>query len=195
MNFSLLYTSSWDSSLLDGMLRELRAAQGDLPDVSMVEEDFNVREETININDTEIEETIDIDSEHTIELSDSDNEIDCEVVNQIIESTINITDEDTVENVSNMEYSNESDEDENTNSNNISSSQYFPECPVHNHHTDNDSVCPDDPPCSCMSEIFVVFSNSCNIHISFVCDSVKYRHRLIRSFFSETVHSTLVHVK
>ena len=23
----------------------------------------------------------------------------------------------------------------------------FPECPVHNHHTDNDSVCPDDPPC------------------------------------------------
>ena len=139
--------------MLDGMLRELRAAQGDLPNVSMVEEDFNVREETININDTEIEETIDIDSEHTIELSDSDNEIDCEVVNQIIESTINITDEDTVENVSNMEYSNESDEDENSNSNNISSSQYFPECPVHNHHTDNDSVCPDDPPCSCMSEI------------------------------------------
>ena len=77
----------------------------------MVEEDFNVREETININDTEIEETIDIDSEHTIEL-------------------------------------------ENSNSNNISSSQYFPECPVHNHHTDNDSVCPDDPPCSCMSEIY-----------------------------------------
>ena len=153
MNFSPLYTSSWDSSLLDGMLRELRAAQGDLPDVSMVEEDFNVREETININDTEIEETIDIDSEHTIELSDSDNEIDCEVVNQINESTINITDEDTVENVSNMEYSNESDEDENSNSNNISSSQYFAECPVHNHHTDNDSVCPDDPPCSCMSEI------------------------------------------
>ena len=35
---------------------------------SIVEEDFNVREETININDTEIEETIDIDSEHTIEL-------------------------------------------------------------------------------------------------------------------------------
>ena len=119
----------------------------------MVEEDFNVREETININDTEIEETIDIDSEHTIELSDSDNEIYCEVVNQIIESTINITDEDTVENVSNMEYSNESDEDENSKSNNISSSQHFPECPVHNHHTDNDSVCPDDPPCSCMSEI------------------------------------------
>ena len=112
-----------------------------LPDVSMVEEDFNVREETININDTEIEEIIDIDSEHTIELSDSDNEIDCEVVNQIIESTINITDEDTVENVSNMEYSNESDEDEYSKSNNISSSQYFPECPVHNHHTDNDSIC------------------------------------------------------
>ena len=128
MNFSPLYTSSWDSSLLDGMLHELRAAQGDLPDVSMVEEDFNVREETININDTEIEETIDIDSEHTIELSDSDNEIDCEVVNQIIESTINITDEDTVENVSNMEYSNESDEDENSNSNNISSS-----CPQSSH--------------------------------------------------------------
>ena len=109
MNFSPLYTSTWDSSLLDGMLRELRAAQGDLPDVSMVEEDFNVREETININDTEIEETIDIDSELTIELSDSDNEIDSEVVNQIIESTINITDEDAVENVTDMEYRNESD--------------------------------------------------------------------------------------
>ena len=76
-----------------------------------------------------------------------------EVVNQIIESTINITDEDTVENVINMEYSNESDEDETSKSNNISSSQYFPECPVHNHHTDNDSVCHDDPLCSCMSEI------------------------------------------
>ena len=125
MNFSPLYTSTWDSSLLDGILRELRAAQGDLPDVSMVEEDFNVREETININDTEIEETIDIDSEHTIELSDSDNEIDTEVVNQIIESTINITDEDTVENVTDMEYSKESDEDETSKSNNISSSQYF----------------------------------------------------------------------
>ena len=112
MNFSHLYTSSWDSSLLDGMLRELRAVQGDLPNVSMVEEDFNVREETININDTKIEETIDIDSEHTIELSDSDNEIDSEVVNQIIESTINITNEDTVENFTDMEYSNESDEDE-----------------------------------------------------------------------------------
>ena len=126
MNFSPLYTSSWDSSLLDGMLHELRTAQGDLPDVSMVEEDFNVREETININDTEIEETIDIDSEHTIELSDSDNEIDSEVVNQIIESTINITDEDAVENVTDMEYSNESDENETSKSNNISSSQYFP---------------------------------------------------------------------
>ena len=32
--------------------------------------------------------------------------IDSEVVNQIIESTINITDEDTVENVTDMEYSN-----------------------------------------------------------------------------------------
>ena len=59
-------------------------------------------------------------------------------MNQIIESTINITDEDTVENVTDMEYSNESDEDETSKSNNISSSQYFPECPVHNHHTDND---------------------------------------------------------
>ena len=97
-------TSSWDSSLLDGMLCELRTAQGDLPDVTMVEEDFNVREETININDTEIEETIDIDSEHTIQLSDSDNEIDCEVVNQIIESTINITDDKICLWAINMEY-------------------------------------------------------------------------------------------
>ena len=46
MNFSPLCTSSWDSSLLDRMLCELRAAQGDLPDVSMAEEDFNVGEET-----------------------------------------------------------------------------------------------------------------------------------------------------
>ena len=59
----------------------------------------------------------------------------------------------TVENVTDMEYSNESDEDETSKSNNISSSQYFPECPVHNHHTDNDSMCPDDPPCLCISEI------------------------------------------
>ena len=42
---------------------------------------------------------------------------------------------------------------------------------------------------------FSSVSNSCNIHIYFVCDSVKYRHRLIRSLFSEIVHSRLVHVK
>ena len=42
---------------------------------------------------------------------------------------------------------------------------------------------------------FSSVSNSCNVHIYFVCDSVKYRQRLIRSLFSETVHSTLVHVK
>ena len=75
MNFSPLFNSTWDSSLLDGMLRELRATQGDLANVSMAEEDFNVGEETININDTEVEETIDIDIEHTIELSDSDNKL------------------------------------------------------------------------------------------------------------------------
>ena len=42
---------------------------------------------------------------------------------------------------------------------------------------------------------FSSVSNSCNIHIYFVCDSVKYRHRIIRSLFSITVHSRLVHVK
>ena len=42
---------------------------------------------------------------------------------------------------------------------------------------------------------FSSVSNSCNLHIYFVCDSVKYRHMLIRSLFSDTVHSTLVHVK
>ena len=153
MNFSPLFTSTWDSSLLDGMLHELRAAQGDLPDVSMAEEDSNVGEETININDTEVEKTIDIEIEHTIELSDSDNKIESEVVYQMFESTINITDKDTIENVTEMEYSKNSDEDETFESNNISSSKYFPGCPVHNHHTDSDSVCPDDPPCSCLSEI------------------------------------------
>ena len=44
------------------------AAQGDLPDVSMAEEDFNVGEETINVSDTEVEKTIDVDIENTIEL-------------------------------------------------------------------------------------------------------------------------------
>ena len=60
MNFSPLFTSTWDSSLLDGMLHELRAVQGDLPDESMAEEDFNVGEETINVRDTEVEKTIDV---------------------------------------------------------------------------------------------------------------------------------------
>ena len=51
-------------------------------------------------------------------------------MNQIIESNINITYEDAVQNVTDMEYRNESDENETSKSNNISSSQYFPECPV-----------------------------------------------------------------
>ena len=153
MNFSPLFTSTWDSSLLDGMLHQLRAAQGDLPNVSMAEEDYNVGEETINVSDTEVEKTIDVDIENTIEVSDSENTIDSEVGYQMFESTINITDEDTIENVTEMEYSNNSDEDETSGSDNISSSKYFSGCPVHNHHTDSESMCPDDPPCLCLSKI------------------------------------------
>ena len=63
------------------------------------------------------------------------------------------TDDDTIENVTDMEYSNNSDEDETSRSDNVSSSKYFAGCPVHNHHTDNESMCPDDPPCMCLSEI------------------------------------------
>ena len=162
MNFSPLFTSSWDSSLLDSMLHQLRAAQGDLPNVSMTEEDSNVGEETINVSDTEVAKTIDVDientievsdSENTVEVSDSENTIDSEVGYQMFESTINITYEDTIENVTEMEYSNNSDEDETFGSDNISSSKYFSGCPVHNHHTDSDSMRPDDPPCLCLSEI------------------------------------------
>ena len=120
MNFSPLFTTStWDSSLLDGMLHQLRAAQGDLPNVSMAEEDYNVGEETINVSDTEVEKTIDVDIENTIEVSDSENTIDSEVGYQIFESTINIMDEDTIENITEMEYSNNSDEDETSGANSI----------------------------------------------------------------------------
>ena len=156
MGFSPVFTSTWDSSLLDGMLHQLRAGQGDLPNVSMAEEDSNVGEETINVSDTEVEKTIDVsdtDIENTIEVSDSGNTIDFEVGYQIFEGTINITDEDTIENVTEMEYSNNSDEDETSGSDNISSCKYFSGCPVHNHHTDSESMCPDDPPCLCLSEI------------------------------------------
>ena len=109
--------------------------------------------ETINVSDTEVEKTIDVDIENTIEVSDSENTIDSEVGYQMFESTINIMDEDTIENVTEMEYSNNSDEDETSGSDNISSSKYFSGCPVHNHHTDSESMCPDDPPCLCLSEI------------------------------------------
>ena len=83
----------------------------------------------------------------------TENIIDSEVGYQMFESTINITDEDTIENVTKMEYSNNYDEDETSGTDNISSSKYFSGCPVHNHHTDSESMCPDDPLCLCLSEI------------------------------------------
>ena len=45
----------------------------------MTEEDSNVGEETINVSDTEVEKTIDVDIENTIEVRNSENKIDSEV--------------------------------------------------------------------------------------------------------------------
>ena len=58
------------------MLHQLRAEQAHLPNVSMAEEDFNVGEETINVSDTEVEKTIDVDIENIIEVSNSENTIE-----------------------------------------------------------------------------------------------------------------------
>ena len=31
--------------------------------------------------------------------------------------------------------------------------KYFAGCPVHDHHTDQESMCPDDPPCICLGDV------------------------------------------
>ena len=95
MNFSPLFTSTWDSSKLDGMLQQLTPGQEHLSNVSMAEEDYNVGENTINLSDTKVDNTINVDSDNTIDISDSQN--------TMFESTINITDKDTIENVTDME--------------------------------------------------------------------------------------------
>ena len=133
--------------------------------------------DTIEVDDTEVGNTIEIDDTevgNTIELDDTEvgNTIeldDTEVGNTIKmndtvgtnESTSNeggyemfentITIEDTIKDITEREDSVTSGEESMSDSD--QSQKYFAGCPIHNHHTDSQSMCPDDDPCSCLAEI------------------------------------------
>ena len=167
MRFTPAFTSSWDAPLLNQMLDQLRTDREDLLDVSMVmeDEDTNV-ENTIELDDTKVENTVELDDtevENTMELDDTEVENtieleDIEVTNEItfskeayqmFENTITI--EDTTEDITNTEDTFTSFEESMSDSD--QSQKYFADCPVHNHHTDSQSVCPDDDPCSCLDDV------------------------------------------
>ena len=111
--------------------------------------------DTIEVEDTKIENTIELDStevENTNELEDT------QVTNEstsnkegyeMFENTITI--EDTIEDITETEDSVTSGEESRSDSD--QSEKYFAGCPVHNHHTDSQSMCPDDDPCSCLAEV------------------------------------------
>ena len=166
MGFYPAFTSTWDSPLLNEMLDQLRA--GDSTDVTMVMKDSNhqddsegmVIEETVEINST-IEEVTEMDSINT-ENSDPNKEEAYEMfeVTIVIEDTIEI--EDTFEDTIEIEdtFNDTSDQNEDSNYSEEGSGledggvpKYFAGCPVHNHHTDQESMCPDDPPCVCLGEV------------------------------------------
>jgi exopolysaccharide biosynthesis protein len=168
MRFTPAFTSSWDAPLLNQMLAQLATDREDLVDVTMVMEVENTKvENTIELDATEVENTIELDDtevQNTMELDDTEvqNTIqldDTDVTNettfseeayQMFENTIMI--EDITEDFTNTEDTVTSSEDSMSESD--QSNKYFAGCPVHNHHTDSQSMCLDDDPCSCLAEVF-----------------------------------------
>ena len=151
-------------------------------DVSMVTEDTNdiansEPEEIIEVDGTEVGDTIEVDDTevgniielddtkvgNTIELDDTEVGNTMEINDtvgtnestskeggyEMFENTVTI--EDTIEDITEREDSVTSGEE--TMSDSDQSHKYFAGCPVHNHHTDSQSMCPDDDPCSCLAEI------------------------------------------
>ena len=150
MDFTPAFSSTWDAPLLNEMLLQLITYE-DLLNISKTAESNSTT--TVNVTDYEAEETIQIDDTQvgsTIELNDTDTVESTSQVGgyKMFEYTINI--EDTNEENTEMEGSLTSVEESRSASN--ISLKYFAGCPVHNHHTDSDSVCPDNPPCSCLVE-------------------------------------------
>ena len=159
MGFTPAFTSTWDSKLLNEMLNQLRAER-DLVDVTMVTEDTNAQADS-KLEVMEVEETIEIDStiEDVIKMDSTNGDISDTTKEEgykmfentvVIEDTIEIeeTFNDTTEEKEDSNYS-----EEESGSENNESQKYFAGCPVHNHHTDSQSMCPDDPPCVCLGEV------------------------------------------
>ena len=159
MGFTPAFTSTWDAPLLNAILLQLRAGQGDLVDVSMVAED----ESPIELNGLEGENTVELngmDGESTVELNSMEGENTVELNSmegveessseggryEMFESTIllenTIADSTVIDDNGASSDKSESDSD--------LSLKYIVGCPVHNHHMDSQSVCPDDAPCSCL---------------------------------------------
>ena len=192
MGFTPAFTSTWDAPLLNAILLQLRAGQGDLVDVSMVAEDESPielngleGENTVELNGMDGESTVELNSmegENTIELNSMEGENTVELNSMEDENTVELNSmegENTVE-LNSMEGVEESSSEggryemfestillENTiadstviDDNGASSDKsesdsdlslkYIVGCPVHNHHMDSQSVCPDDAPCSCL---------------------------------------------
>ena len=130
------------------------ARLGESADVTMAEEDKESEIMVIEISDSNVEEVTEGDV-----TKDEDGSQENRGAYEMFNDTIVV--EDTIEIESSQEMSQEisRDDEETDGSEEESESEeegrpkYFAGCPVHNHHTDTESMCPDDPPCVCLGEI------------------------------------------
>ena len=129
------------------------ANQGEFVDVTLAEEDEGSEIIEIDVTDGSVVEITEGDvmnksqqSQGTYEMFDNTIVLeDTIVIDSSQEELVNVT-------MAEEDEENESSGEE-TGSDDEGIPKYFAGCPVHNHHTDTESMCPDDPPCVCLGEV------------------------------------------
>ena len=127
--------------------------QGESVDVTLAEEDEGSEIIEIYVTDGSVVEITEGDvmnksqeSQGTYEMFDNTIVLeDTIVIDSSQEELVNVT-------MAEEDEENESSEEE-TGSDDEGIAKYFAGCLVHNHHTDTESMCPDDPPCVCLGEV------------------------------------------
>ena len=127
--------------------------QGESVDVTLAEEDEGSEIIEIYVTDGSVVEITEGDvmnksqeSQGTYEMFDNTIVLeDTIVIDSSQEELVNVT-------MAEEDEENESSEEE-TGSDDEGIPKYFAGSPVHNHHTDTESMCPDDPPCVCLGEV------------------------------------------
>ena len=150
MNFSPAATSTWKSAQLGQMLDWIN--QGESVDVTLVEEDGESKIIVIDITDESVEEVMegDVNMNESQESQENYEMFDYTIV---LEDTVVIDSSQEMRREENREDKGNESSEEETDSEDEGEPKYFAGCPVHNHHTDMESICPNDPPCVCLGDI------------------------------------------